>query len=158
MRIAHVLAVVGALICLQGCIGDNGYAAAQRANQALLAACSAADQRYIAAVRDPTISPEETAARLYASRACWADLNQAAAIQAEQAARRWRLYQQPSAPPPSESNWPQPSQYQLPSPPPPPSPMPDSDLGKTYAPPPPPINNCVGNIPVTGGGTNPCPE
>ncbi len=90
-----LITTIAASAFLTGCV-DIVEQEVQHENQVrhdIIAQCGAADARYMAAVSDQTISPDEVAARQFAAKACWNELQQVDEMQAFQAERRWQTYQ-----------------------------------------------------------------
>lgn len=152
------LALVGAVAFLWNCGSlDREVQHENRVHSNLIAECGAADARYMAAVRDPRSTAGEVMAAQYASRACWDSLGQLDQIQLRQSERLLRALN--ASRPADRGNQdyiPDAVQPMLPAPMPQPSP-PSPDLGDVYSRPE-PAHGCVGQVPVSGPGFNPCPS
>lgn len=149
------LALVGAAVLLWSCGSlDREVQHENQVRSNLRAECGAADARYMAAVQNPRSTAGEVMAARYASLACRDSLSQLDQIQLWQAERRLRAFNA-SRPAYRGTQDYAPDQPMAPVAMPEPSP-PSLDLGDIYSHPA-PEHGCVGQVPVSGPGFNPCP-
>jgi hypothetical protein len=139
---------------LCGCIGlEEETAHEDQVRADLIHRCAAADQRFMEAVKDVSIPPDEMMARQQAARACWNDVGLVDQTQVRESERRLQMLEALSRPQSQPTFTPQnPSSMPMPSMPTsaPPIKIPD------YVPKPIP-HGCIGQVPVSGPGFNPCP-